>query len=437
MWFNIIPFFILGYFLLFFKNNRLNNLLTGLIFVSFFAFATNYYDFGLEFSVFRYLHRIIGSLIAISLVFHVFSHRINVFKELMPRILTLFFLVLLLSFVGNDIYAPYYFHYVRNFIFVTLIVLYLYYMLDSNEKLNELFKLIIAITIILTLSIFIYQVTMGLKNHEFHRIYQTNLFFSNPNYLAYSLLPGFVLTLFSEKKYRFLFLFLIFYGMLATGSRAALVGAVFALAVDIYFKQYRKIYLVPILLTFLLITTLFFNNIIINTQTSSARYVLTFITINIFKEHPVNGIGYGQFRKKFRTYIDDDIIKMGSYEVNDTLRGYEGGFPTSIILSSMKPNQLKQQGLDLETEKMTHNDLLTIVAELGLLGIACTVFIFYKLYIELQKLLLHNKKYFFLSISLIGSSLIFSLFHNNLTSFVFWFILFIPFIINRNYMKIR
>ena len=95
-------------------------------------------------------------------------------------------------------------------------------------------------------------------------------------------------------------------------------------------------------------------------------------------------------------------------------------------------------GINLKNKEiMTHNDVLTIVAELGLLGIACTVFLFYKLYIELQKLLLHNKQYFFLSISLIGSSLIFSLFHNNLTSFVFWFILFIPFIINRNYIKTR
>jgi hypothetical protein len=126
---------------------------------------------------------------------------------------------------------------------------------------------------------------------------------------------------------------------------------------------------------------------------------------------------------------------MGSYEVNDTLRGYEGGFPTSIILSSMKPHQLKQQRLDLETEKMTHNDLLTVVAELGLLGLMFLVFVFYKLYLELRKLLLHDRNYFFLSISLIGGSLIFSLLHNNLTSFVFWFVLFIPFIMNRNYKK--
>ena len=84
---------------------------------------------------------------------------------------------------------------------------------------------------------------------------------------------------------------------------------------------------------------------------------------------------------------------------------------------------------------MTHNDLLTVIVELGLIGLAFLLFLFYKLYLELKKLLLHNREHFFLSIGLISGSFIFSLFHNNLTSFVFWFVIFIPFIMNRNYKK--
>ena len=86
-------------------------------------------------------------------------------------------------------------------------------------------------------------------------------------------------------------------------------------------------------------------------------------------------------------------------------------------------------------ELMTHNDLLTVIGELGLVGLAFLFFLFYKLYLELKKLLLHSRNNYFLSIALICGSFIFSLFHNNLTSFVFWFVIFIPFIMNRNYEK--
>ena len=95
----------------------------------------------------------------------------------------------------------------------------------------------------------------------------------------------------------------------------------------------------------------------------------------------------------------------------------------------------KHEGLFIGTEKMTHNDFLTVVSELGLIGLFFLIFFFYKLYIELSKLLLHDRSNFLLSIGVIGSSLIFSFFHNNLTTFVFWFVLFIPFIMNRNYKK--
>ena len=82
---------------------------------------------------------------------------------------------------------------------------------------------------------------------------------------------------------------------------------------------------------------------------------------------------------------------------------------------------------------MTHNDLLTVISELGLIGILFVVILFYKIYLELKRLLLHNRTNYYLSIALIGSSLIFSFFHNNMTSFMFWFVIFIPFIMNRNY----
>ena len=403
---DFIPMIVLGYFLLFLKSNHLNNFLTGLIFISYLVFATNYTNYGLEFDIYRYLHRSIGILVAIALVVHIYRYKVNIFKERVVAILTLFFMVMLLSFLGNDIYLEYYIHYVRNFVFVASIVAYLYFVLDSNDKLEELFKLIVAITILLAVFIVVEVLQIGWG--------RSWLFYSNPNYLGYALLPGLVLVIFSKQNYKQLIVPLIIFSIFATGSRAAELSVVFIVLLFIFFniKQLNKSYLAVSLLIVISTLILFFDKIVTNQDFNGTRGVLAKISLNVFNEHPINGMGYGQFRKSFSRYVDEDIRKIGNIEIEKAL-------------AENTEN----------AEKMTHNDFLTIVAELGLIGLVFVIFLFYKLYGELKKLLLHSRNNYFLSIGLIGSSLIFSLFHNNLTSFVFWFILFVPFIMNRNYKK--
>jgi len=403
---DFIPMIVLGYFLLFLKSNHLNNFLTGLIFISYLVFATNYTNYGLEFDIYRYLHRSIGILVAIALVVHIYRYKVNIFKERVVAILTLFFMAMLLSFLGNDIYLEYYIHYVRNFVFVASIVAYLYFVLDSNDKLEELFKLIVAITILLAVFIVVEVLQIGWG--------RSWLFYSNPNYLGYALLPGLVLVIFSKQNYKQLIVPLIIFSIFATGSRAAELSVVFIVLLFIFFniKQLNKSYLAVSLLIVISTLILFFDKIVTNQDFNGTRGVLAKISLNVFNEHPINGMGYGQFRKSFSRYVDEDIRKIGNIEIEKAL-------------AENTEN----------AEKMTHNDFLTIVAELGLIGLVFVIFLFYKLYGELKKLLLHSRNNYFLSIGLIGSSLIFSLFHNNLTSFVFWFILFVPFIMNRNYKK--
>ena len=403
---DLIPIFAIGYFFLFLRSNHANNILTGLIFISYFVFATNYTNYGLDFDIFRYLHRGVGVLVAIALVIYIYRGRVNVFKEQTVIILTLFLLTLLLSFIGNDIYMAYYIHYVRNFVFVASIVAYLYFVLDSNDKLEELFKLIVAITILLAVFIVVEVLQIGWG--------RSWLFYSNPNYLGYALLPGLVLVIFSKQNYKQLIVPLIIFSIFATGSRAAELSVVFIVLLFIFFniKQLNKSYLAVSLLIVISTLILFFDKIVTNQDFNGTRGVLAKISLNVFNEHPINGMGYGQFRKSFSRYVDEDIRKIGNIEIEKAL-------------AENTEN----------AEKMTHNDFLTIVAELGLIGLVFVIFLFYKLYGELKKLLLHSRNNYFLSIGLIGSSLIFSLFHNNLTSFVFWFILFVPFIMNRNYKK--
>jgi len=401
---DFIPILVIGYFLFFLRSSHANNILTGLIFISYLVFATNYTNYGLDFDIFRYLHRGIGVLVVIALAVYIYRGKVNVFKEQAVIILALFFLTLLLSFIGNDIYMAYYIHYVRNFIFIALIVMYLYLILDTDEKVQELFQLIIAITVVLSLFVVVEVLQIGWQS-------RVRLFYSNPNYLGYALLPGLVLAIFSKQKYKQLVVPLIIFSIFATGSRAAELSVVFIVLLFIFFniKQLNKAYLAVSLLVVISTLMLFFDKIVTNQDFNGTRGVLAKITLNVFNEHPINGMGYGQFRKSFSRYVDEDIRKIGNIEI--------------------------EKALAENAEKMTHNDFLTIVAELGLIGLVFIIFLFYKLYNELKKLLLHSRNDYFLSIGLMGGSLIFSLFHNNLTSFVFWFILFVPFIMNRNYEK--
>ena len=134
---NFIPLVVLGYFLLHIKKTGFQNFLVNLIFVSFFVFATNYTHYGLDIDIFRYLHRVIGIIVVADLLIHIIRNKINFFKDTTAQILMMFFLALILSFFGNELNMPHYLHYVRNFIFTASISLYLFYKLDSNEKLVD------------------------------------------------------------------------------------------------------------------------------------------------------------------------------------------------------------------------------------------------------------------------------------------------------------
>ena len=194
------------------------------------------------------------------------------------------------------------------------------------------------------------------------------------------------------------------------------------------------------------------HNILLNKlqSQSDARIVIPKIVFNISKEHPINGIGYGQFVTKFNQYVDYQIYDNAPSEILDLLANYyyQFGYSPSVGFNKFKIVDKYKDGNGANSEmanpysstqvseRMTHNDLLTIISELGLIGLMCVFFIFYKIYAQMRKILFFNREYYFVSISMIGSSLIFSFFHHNLSSFMFWFIIYIPFIITRNYKKI-
>ena len=431
---NLIPFFVISYLLYFYKSNRLNNVLTISLFVSFYLFATNYTHFGLDVSVFRYIHRLVGILAVGALIFYFFRNHHSFLKDHVPWTMALFFFSILISYLGNDINFESYFHYLRNYIFISAVVLYLYFYIDSNEKLEEIFALISLTTLILSSCLILEKLISG------DLFLRAELFYPNPNYLAYTLLPGFALQIFSIDKYKWFKVSISMLGVLSTFSIASMIGVFAIVLIFMIYKKKKVLVLSALTLGILFSFSYFENNFTKNN--SDVRTIISRIVLNAVKQNPINGIGYGQFVSKFGLYVDKKIYEDAPSELKDILANYyyDFGYSLSVgaILTKDRRISYERSSIYSSTpvkEKMTHNDLFTIISELGLIGLSVIIFLFYRIYQQLKKLLLYKRQYYYLTISLISGSLVFSMFHNNLTSFMFWFLIYIPFIINKNNEK--
>ena len=435
---------VLSYFLFHIKNIGIKKSIPSLLFVSLYVFATNYTHYGLEIDVFRLLHRVIGIFAIVGLIAYLIRHKINFIKDSVAQFFLLFFLILLLSFIGNDIYMAHYYHYLRNFVFIASIVLYLYYQIDSIGKLEEIYKLILGITFILSVFMVIETLLINFSGPNIDqiikdlRLVRVSLFYSNSNYLAYVLFLGLVISLFSKERYFSYISFTILFAIFATASRSMILVSFVIIIYSLLYKKYRPRYIVSGLVAIFLVLNVISEKIFINTHTSTFRLAVPQITLNIFKEHFLNGMGYGQFRVNFHKYIDQEIIDMNSREINESFFALNPNSNLTWELWDKKSNSDKEYLVNdaNNKEKMTHNDLFTIISELGLIGISFIIFLFYRLYLELKRIKVHDRRHYFVSLSLITGTLMFSLFHNNMTTFIFWFVLMVPFIYNRN-VKIK
>ena len=92
----------------------------------------------------------------------------------------------------------------------------------------------------------------------------------------------------------------------------------------------------------MIIFILFFNQISLK-KSQNTRIVLAQITLNIFQQHPINGIGYGQFRKKFHHYIDKEMLGFEESEINDTFYSNNPNSPLldNTVYKSMSESELQ------------------------------------------------------------------------------------------------
>ena len=403
---------------LYYKINKNIDLFSGVLVLSYFFFATNYSNFGLDldFDIYRVAHKTIGLLVVLKLFVIFFKQKINPFKQTYSILFFGFLVAILLSYVGNDLYIEYYLHYLRNFLFSSMLALYLFHANEgSKEKFNSLLSLIVIFATILSIFALI---NLSLEQ-EWSRV---KLHFSNPNYLAYAIAIGFGITISKNWKYKYLLAGLLLFAIFYSGSRSVLIAAFVVLLIELFFNK-RNIFWALNLSTIVLILiisifNLSYQKIFINSHVNSTRIALTHIGMNMFDSHPLNGIGYGQFRKQFFKYMDEDIqISNHDYELEQAREQIIEAKKSGVKLEKLKGEY---------TEIMTHNDFLKVVSELGIFGVMVIITFFIqtlKTFISHRETLLEKNR---VSLYLFLLNIIFSLFHNNITTFFFWFSMILP-----------
>lgn len=229
--------------------------------------------------------------------------------------------------------------------------------------------------------------------------------FSNPNYYAFFMGLGFcAISYASYSRYRYLYKALIVMAILLSQSRAGLIFPALQVAWDLYRHRNLRLMLAygtvgMVLLGVLMLTSTLPSRDSDATSSSDAeRIIFSRIALQMAKDHPWTGVGWGRYPAEFSSYsVLSDSIMVGDTEVSAA-------------------NQ---------DRRVTHSDPLRIVAELGWPAmIVCTLFTIY-LFWRIFAFRRFDPGLFMPSWT---GVVLFSLSHNNLNAALFWIFYFLPLI---------
>jgi hypothetical protein len=384
-----LPIVFFLYTIIFWAKNRNSNIWVLLLLFENYLLGSNY-----SFGIYRIVYQ---GLLIMTVVLNLKNSKRIPFNIL--KLLFCFVIAILISGFNNILSKPF-IDVVINFIINASAILFLCYKMNEKNTLNTYLKFISNLGWILSIFAVICFAA------EPARI---ELVSSNPNYFAFSLGISFIISLFINSKFKLLVNLIILLGIFTTASRSILLICVLIfLITQLEYYKSKIVFIIPIFL--IVLPVLFFisnvnivNEVIFdrfsNMEENAGllmRFEIMDISKKIFVEHPINGIGYGQFMYLFLNY------------------------------STAKTDLL----LNMDTI-VTHNDYLRILTELGIIG-AITFFII--VFSSLKNALTLDSTHKKLTLSLIAMALFNSGSHNNLNTFVFWLILFLPIAIN-NFTK--
>ncbi|MCH4829057.1 O-antigen ligase family protein [Flavobacterium columnare] len=379
--FPVVNFFLL---LIFFFRNKIS---TSVKFVIFLLFS--YFNFS---GNFEFVFREIYQVVIIGFVVYCFLFEFNIDLKFPRYVMFLFFLAILLSYCYNDCFFNLNSNIaLLNYIFVSLTVYGIISIAIKDKNalfyINNYLKELLFVNSLVVIGLFFYH---GVG-------YRVTYTYSNSNYLAcflgFSMIYSNYVKPNSTKDH--LTIFLTLFAVFCTGSRSVLLICV-PFIVMLYFKK-NIIAFMLLAVIMVLIATYFFDTLIEMARLKDMdddvsilqRYEIRDVVFNIFKERPLLGIGYGRFIDSYKSYLSVNVDYIDNLD-----------------------------------EIVTHNDYYRVLSELGLLGFLIFIFILIKsfIYIIRQKF-----NYFvFFSFSMAVS---YSYTHNNLNSYLFWLMIFVPYII--------
>lgn len=356
-----------------------------LFFTTFAAFSSN----------FSFIYRESYQFIQILMIFYFILILIKVKK--LNKILIYMFVFLLFIFfslIGNS-FDNDYISQTINFIALFGVLGFLLHQIKSKENLYIILRYIGEISFVLAI--------LGIIEFLLTGALRVEATFSNPNYYSLFLGIGFCCLYNFKINFKWLKLLIIIVAIFLSGSRSGILFPFMQFFWSLYLdKKYLKLFL-SIFIGIVLVGTISLRDKEATAGSDAERIVFTKMAIEMAKDHPLNGIGWGRFPAEFKNY---------SYISNNLL---------------FKGVEINASDHD---RRVTHNDLMRILAELGfpvfLLAIG---FLLYNIFI-LMKFKSFNEV--FLLPCWFGL-ILFSLSHNNMNSIFFWFFLFLPLIFLRFY----
>lgn len=228
--------------------------------------------------------------------------------------------------------------------------------------------------------------------------------FANANY--YALFLGFGFCVVYERNSgikRILLLSFLLFGIIASGSRAGFIMPVLQIFWYLYRLGKTRLFIIYGMVSVALILGVVASGLtrVSDAQASedsdAERIIFAKIALRMASDHPITGVGWGRYVSEFGNY------SSGAEE---------------ILTASGDVDVSKQD------RRVTHNDLVRIVAELGWIALLVTLFCLIRGLVRLPSFKTHRLAY--VAPIWLGMML-FSLAHNNLNGALFWFFFVMPF----------
>jgi O-antigen ligase len=378
----VLPIILYAYLFIFeYKSNR-KIILTLILFCGYISFSSNY---GIE--IYRTLFQLIQVGLMIS---YLINYKFDFLKFPTGKILTIFFVFILISSVGNTLDTSSYYESILNFATIFFTIVYLNKNIDTIQKLYRVLRFIKRLAVIMSV--------FAIITFAFEHV-RVELTTNNTNYLAFFLGIGLCIALFLPvAKKNKLVIPVICLGIVFTSSRIIIISSAIVILIYILTNK-RRLLINLVYISFGIVITLSAVNIAdyidqsrykdLNQDVSTVtRLEIIETSKKVVAENPFNGIGYNQFQTKFLKYASKN-----------------------------------SQYLTDQDEIVTHNDFLRVIDELGVPAFIFFVFVVISQFMLIWKLPINFRR---LVLSLFITDILYSTSHNNLNTYVFWFFLMLP-----------